>query len=485
MSEPARPIIAATAATLLHLMLLAWLLPGFDLWRASDGAAGRAVSVSGEAEFDLPFVPVTLPSGALELVWSLGSIQQAAPQPTPRFQRPRGMRPGHLALSQMGDAEAEAGQAAVRVAVADARDRLNALADAPAEFVGDIRLAGAQLKLAPLAGALALREAEALSHQTRGRDAQLASAPQRPNAAPAAPASTSTGTPTPPRAAAAKIAPSATSTPDVAPSARLQPRPTAAAPASSRPPVAPSPTAPRPTTTPAPAEPSAPPAATTTPPPSTSPSPSLRPTARATPPPTALPTVPPTPVTSDLALPDPTWLIGEVDTPLPITPLPSAAPSRTPLPRIIPEIYAPPTALPTPTLRPLPDLSPPQVPPQSLPPPDVGRRPSSGNTPDQGGGTFTPNRNVFFSRMTTHLFAANQRALAAAIRAGPRLTLDVRFWIDRDGRVLDARVARSSGIAALDRRAEQVVRDASPLPRLAPDMPHDTLELSFPVQVYR
>ena len=101
MSEPARPIIAATAATLLHLMLLAWLLPGFDLWRASDGAAGRAVSVSGEAEFDLPFVPVTLPSGALELVWSLGSIQQAAPQPTPRFQRPRGMRPGHLALSQM------------------------------------------------------------------------------------------------------------------------------------------------------------------------------------------------------------------------------------------------------------------------------------------------------------------------------------------------------------------------------------------------
>ncbi len=484
MSEPARPIIAATAATLLHLMLLAWLLPGFDLWRASDGAAGRAVSVSGEAEFDLPFVPVTLPSGALELVWSLGSIQQAAPQPAPRFQRPRGMRPGQLALSQMGDAEAEAGQAAVRVAVADARDRLNALADAPAEFVADIRLAGAQLKLAPLAGALALREAEALSHQTRGRDAQLASAPQRPNAGPAAPAPT--GTPAPPRAAAAKVAPSApsaTSTPDVAPSARPQPQPTAAAPASSRPPVAPSPTAPRPTTTPAPAEPSAPPAATTTP--SPSPSPSPQPTVRATPPPTALPTVPPTPVTSDLAPPDPTRLIPETGTPPPITPRPSAAPSRTPLPRIVPEIYAPPTPLPTPTPRPLPDLSPPQGPQPPLPPPDVGRAPGAGNTPDQGGGTFTPNRNVFFSRMTAHLFAANQRALAAAIRAGPRLTLDVRFWIDRDGRVLDARVARSSGIAALDRRAEQVVRDASPLPRLAPDMPHDTLELSFPVQVYR
>lgn len=87
--------------------------------------------------------------------------------------------------------------------------------------------------------------------------------------------------------------------------------------------------------------------------------------------------------------------------------------------------------------------------------------------------------------MTAHLFAANQRALAEAIRAGPKLTLVVRFWIDRQGRVLDARVARSSGVAELDRRAEKVLLDASPVPQLAPDMPQETLELSFPVQVYR
>jgi TonB family protein len=49
-------------------------------------------------------------------------------------------------------------------------------------------------------------------------------------------------------------------------------------------------------------------------------------------------------------------------------------------------------------------------------------------------------------------------------------TVVVQFSIDREGRVLDARVVQSSGYPRLDRSAVDVVKRASPLPPPPPDL---------------
>lgn len=105
--------------------------------------------------------------------------------------------------------------------------------------------------------------------------------------------------------------------------------------------------------------------------------------------------------------------------------------------------------------------------------------------PDRGPGAAVAGRGAFFQQLTTHLFTVNQQVLAEAIRATPRLTLEVRFTIDRSGRVLGAQLLRSTGDDALDRKAVDVILRASPVPQMAPDMPQARIELSFPVQIYR
>lgn len=389
--ERLRAALAALVATVLHLGLLAWWLPWLTLWPDSPATPSPEGPRPGDLEIDRPFIAVTLPSGPMDLEWSLGSIDAAAP--SPRFDRPAGKPLGSDRFSQLGDAAAEAEASGERDA-----DALTALAQAPAEFIAEVSLAGARLRLAPMLGDVTLREPDAPPPRVSDAPTELASAP-------------------PP---AERARPAATVTPPPRERVRATPRPAA-----------------RPTTRPSPAvTPAGPePLATTLP--------------------TAAPPVTPPPVVT----PRPTRVV-------PPEPAPPLAP--------IPDTTPPP---------PLPDLAPPQPPARATPPPSLML--GEGGRPDRGPGAFTPNSNAFFSRMTAHLFAANQRALAEAIRAGPKLTLVVRFWIDRQGRVLDARVARSSGVAELDRRAEKVLLDASPVPQLAPDMPQETLELSFPVQVYR
>ncbi|HEX4873251.1 MAG TPA: TonB family protein [Nevskiaceae bacterium] len=122
---------------------------------------------------------------------------------------------------------------------------------------------------------------------------------------------------------------------------------------------------------------------------------------------------------------------------------------------------------------------------RALDAPPAGLRPGAATAPDRGPGVETADANAFFSRLTAHLFAANQRALAEAVRADQRLRVEVRFLVDRDGRVLDAWPKRGTGNARLDAKAVQTILDASPLPRLAADMPQQRLELSFPVEIYR
>ena len=114
-----------------------------------------------------------------------------------------------------------------------------------------------------------------------------------------------------------------------------------------------------------------------------------------------------------------------------------------------------------------------------------GVEPDMLSAPDRGPGAWSMNASEFFSQLTAHLYRVNQAVLDAERPSATRVSLDVRLIMQRDGRVIGARVLRSSGNAQLDRAAEAVVIAASPLPQMSDDMPQDRLELIVPVEVYR
>ncbi|HEY0838066.1 MAG TPA: energy transducer TonB, partial [Azospirillum sp.] len=60
----------------------------------------------------------------------------------------------------------------------------------------------------------------------------------------------------------------------------------------------------------------------------------------------------------------------------------------------------------------------------------------------------------------------------------------VRFVIDRQGRVLSARLETGSGHALLDEETVALVERASPLPPPPPEMPRERIELVVPVQFF-
>ncbi len=60
----------------------------------------------------------------------------------------------------------------------------------------------------------------------------------------------------------------------------------------------------------------------------------------------------------------------------------------------------------------------------------------------------------------------------------------VLFTMSRDGRVLAARIVRSSGNAALDAEALEMLTRAQPLPPLPSDQPGESLEIAVPVNFF-
>jgi hypothetical protein len=93
-------------------------------------------------------------------------------------------------------------------------------------------------------------------------------------------------------------------------------------------------------------------------------------------------------------------------------------------------------------------------------------------------------RQQFFAELTARLKAVNQVVLAEAIKAGPRSLIRMKFALDRNGRVLSMAPAEPTAPDLLE-RAEAVIRKAQPLPRIPDALRQETLELSFPVEVYR
>lgn len=102
--------------------------------------------------------------------------------------------------------------------------------------------------------------------------------------------------------------------------------------------------------------------------------------------------------------------------------------------------------------------------------------------PDEGP-VNVPARQQFFALLTARLKATNVRLLAEAVKAGPKVTVRMRFLIDRSGRVLQVSAAEPASPLLVE-RAAAVIR-AAVLPPVPASMPDGPLELSFPVEVYR
>ena len=101
--------------------------------------------------------------------------------------------------------------------------------------------------------------------------------------------------------------------------------------------------------------------------------------------------------------------------------------------------------------------------------------------PNGPAGSYSSDRNAFFSNLAEHLFTVNDQRL----RARPynsRQIVDVRFSIDRQGRVMRVWTPAPVQSAATD-AAKAMIWAASPVPQLSPDMPQAVLELTFPVIV--
>ena len=212
----------------------------------------------------------------------------------------------------------------------------------------------------------------------------------------------------------------------------------------------------------------------------------------------ASPPIPPTPAAIEPSAatptaPAPSPTPAAAAAPVPSTP-PTAAPAPAAEPAIRPQIiYAPPST----TIYRSPQAERPVAPSTDLAaaespgaaPPVTSAAPAlpgmAVEPPARPAGAAVANRAAFFQQLTQHLFTVNQRVLAEAVRASAKVTVEVRFSIDRAGRVLDASVLRGSGNAAVDAKAVDVIQRASPVPQMAPDMPQSRIELSFPVQVYQ
>jgi periplasmic protein TonB len=70
----------------------------------------------------------------------------------------------------------------------------------------------------------------------------------------------------------------------------------------------------------------------------------------------------------------------------------------------------------------------------------------------------------------------------AADRRGQSGVVQVSFSLDRQGRLVDSRIVRSSGVAALDEEALALLRRAQPLPPPPPEFPGEPVTFNVPIR---
>lgn len=89
----------------------------------------------------------------------------------------------------------------------------------------------------------------------------------------------------------------------------------------------------------------------------------------------------------------------------------------------------------------------------------------------------------YLARLMTHL-EAHKDYPRPAQEAHIQGVVQVRFTMDRQGRVLSFAIQKSSGVPLLDRGAQNTVMEAAPLPPMPPDFPGATLTLTLPIDFH-
>jgi protein TonB len=170
-----------------------------------------------------------------------------------------------------------------------------------------------------------------------------------------------------------------------------------------------------------------------------------------------------------------------------ITPAPPPEPIPTPPPL---EETAPPTPAPIVTVP----LPPKPKPLRRPPPPHVQPQITAAPTPIEAPPTPAPPAPAV-SAQPTNAVPTWQSALLARLeqfKHYPNLAqfrhqegvVQLRFTMDRQGRVLAAQIAKSSGYDLLDDEALALARRAEPLPPPPAEIKGDTLSLSVPIQFF-
>ncbi len=103
--------------------------------------------------------------------------------------------------------------------------------------------------------------------------------------------------------------------------------------------------------------------------------------------------------------------------------------------------------------------------------------------PEQGPVTRRDSRGVqAWQTKVVTLLERNKRYPPAAQSRRQQGVAQLFFNLDRQGRVIDSRVVRSSGAAVLDQEALTLLRRAQPFPPPPPELPGDRVGVSVPIR---
>ena len=94
----------------------------------------------------------------------------------------------------------------------------------------------------------------------------------------------------------------------------------------------------------------------------------------------------------------------------------------------------------------------------------------------------TSTATVTWNKQIMALIERNKRYPEGADRRGQKGMVQVFFSLDRQGRVVESRVVRSSGVTALDEEALALLRRAQPFPPLPREMIGEQVELTVPIR---
>jgi protein TonB len=100
-------------------------------------------------------------------------------------------------------------------------------------------------------------------------------------------------------------------------------------------------------------------------------------------------------------------------------------------------------------------------------------------------GQITPQNSSALAAWRSQIVAVierNKRYPETSARRGEQGVAQVFFSLDRQGRVIDSRIVRSSGASALDKEALALLRRAQPFPPVPPEIRGDRVNLILPLR---